>query len=120
MVGSRDYFDNTQGGQVNIALEDLQPGSSIKPYIYATAFKKGMSPATMLVDVKTVFGTYGGKEYAPGNYDGLSHGIVNIRKAMEGSLNVPAVKNLSMGGGRQGHSTSQSHAITSDNNTYPR
>src|SRR5258708_6744337 len=117
MVGSRDYFDNTHGGQVNIALQDLQPGSSIKPYIYATAFKKGMSPATMLVDVKTVFGTYGGKEYAPGNYDGLSHGIVNIRKAMAGSLNVPAVKTLALVGVQDAIDTAKDMGITSDINT---
>src|SRR5690606_26345054 len=41
MVGSRDYFDEEYDGQVNVTLQELQPGSSIKPYIYATAFKQG-------------------------------------------------------------------------------
>ncbi|MBX4186950.1 MAG: PBP1A family penicillin-binding protein [Candidatus Doudnabacteria bacterium] len=117
MVGSRDYFDDSHDGQVNVALQELQPGSSIKPYIYATAFKKGMSPATMLVDVKTVFGTYGGKEYAPGNYDGTAHGIVNIRKAMAGSLNIPAVKTLALVGVQNAIDTAKDMGITSDINT---
>src|SRR6185437_7823431 len=85
MVGSKDYFDDEHDGQVNVTIRERQPGSSIKPYIYATAFKQGMSPATMLMDVRTVFGSYAGKDYAPGNYDGADHGIVNIRKAFAGS-----------------------------------
>ena len=114
MVGSRDYFDDAHDGQVNVTTQELQPGSSIKPYIYATAFKQGMNPGTMLVDVKTVFGTYAGKEYAPGNYDGLDHGIVNIRKAMAGSLNVPAVKTLALVGVQNAIDTAKDLGITSD------
>ncbi len=98
MVGSRDYFDDAHDGQVNVALRPRQPGSSIKPYVYATAFKQGMAPATMLVDVATNFGTYGDKDYIPHNYDGANHGVLNIRKALAGSLNVPAVKTLSLVG----------------------
>jgi penicillin-binding protein 1C len=114
MVGSRDYFDDEHDGQVNIALQELQPGSSIKPYIYATAFKEGMSPATMLVDVKTVFGTFAGKEYAPGNYDGADHGVMNIRKAFAGSLNVPAVKTLALVGVSDAIDTAKDMGITSN------
>jgi 1A family penicillin-binding protein len=117
MVGSRDYFDDAHDGQVNVALRERQPGSSIKPYIYATAFKKGMSPATMIVDVKTSFGTYGGKDYAPDNYDGQSHGIVNIRKALAGSLNIPAVKTLALVGVQDAINTAKDMGITSDINT---
>ncbi len=98
MVGSRDYFDDEHDGQVNVALRPRQPGSSFKPYVYATAFKKGMSPASMLIDVRTTFGSYAGKDYTPNNYDGTSHGPVTIRKAMAGSLNVPAVKALYLAG----------------------
>jgi penicillin-binding protein 1C len=116
MVGSRDYFDEEHDGQVNVTLQELQPGSSIKPYIYATAFKKGMSPATMLVDVRTVFGTYGGKEYAPSNYDGASHGLINMRKALAGSLNVPAVKTLALVGVQDAIDTAKDMGITSDIN----
>jgi 1A family penicillin-binding protein len=114
MVGSRDYFDDDYDGQVNVALQPEQPGSSTKPYIYATAFKQGMSPATMLMDVKTVFGTYNGKNYAPGNYDGLDHGIVNIRKAFAGSLNIPAVKTLALVGVQNAIDTEKDLGITSD------
>lgn len=114
MVGSRNYFDEAYDGQVNVALQPEQPGSSTKPYIYATAFKQGMSPATMLMDVKTVFGTYNGKDYAPGNYDGQDHGIVNIRKAFAGSLNVPAVKTLALVGVQNAIDTEKDLGITSD------
>lgn len=117
MVGSRDYFDDEHDGQVNVTLSERQPGSSIKPYIYATAFKQGMSPATMLVDVKTNFGTYGGKEYSPNNYDGANHGIVNIRKALAGSLNIPAVKTLALVGVQNAIDTAKDMGITSDINT---
>jgi 1A family penicillin-binding protein len=116
MVGSRGFFDDEHDGQVNIALQELQPGSSVKPYIYATAFKQGMSPATMLMDVKTSFGSYGGMDYSPNNYDGTNHGIVNIRKAMAGSLNIPAVKTLALVGVQNAIDTAKDMGITSDIN----
>jgi len=94
MVGSVDYFDDTNDGNVNVALSLQEPGSSFKPYAYANAFKNGYSPATMLIDVKTDFG--GG--YKPDNFDGKSHGIQSARTALAGSLNIPAVKMLYMGG----------------------
>lgn len=92
MVGSRDYFDEQHDGAVNVALRPRQPGSSFKPYVYAAAFKEGMSPATMLLDVVTNFGEFGGKEYIPSDYDGKQRGPVSIRAALQGSLNIPAVK----------------------------
>ena len=113
MVGSRDYFDESVDGQVNVALRPRQPGSSIKPYVYATAFKQGYSPASMLVDVHTNFGTYGDKDYAPFNYDGKDHGIVSMRKALAGSLNVPAVKTLSLVGVQNAIDTAKDLGITS-------
>lgn len=117
MVGSRDYFNESVEGQVNVSVRNLQPGSSIKPYVYATAFKKGMSPATMLIDVPTVFGTYGDKEYKPQNYDGSSHGALNMRKALAGSLNVPAVKTLALSGISDAIDTMKEMGITADLNT---
>jgi len=83
MVGSKDYFGaSTPAGctsglncnfepQVNTALSPLQPGSSVKPYIYVTAFGSdiGMSPATLREDVVTNFGSFGGKDYIPHDYD---------------------------------------------------
>ncbi len=117
MVGSKDYYAEDIDGQVNVTLQELQPGSSIKPYIYATAFKEGMSPATMLVDVKTNFGTFGGSEYSPNNYDGQNHGVLNIRKALAGSLNIPAVKTLALVGVQDAIDTAKDMGITSNINT---
>ncbi len=118
MVGSRDYFDDEHDGQVNVALRDRQPGSSVKPYVYATAFKQGMSPATMLVDVKTNFGTYGDNQsYSPSNYNGVSNGPLSMRKALAGSLNVPAVKTLALAGVQNAIDTMKDMGITSDINT---
>ena len=82
MVGSRDYFDKTIDGNFNIATANRQPGSSFKPFIYATAFNKGFTQDTVLFDLPTEFQTpcdpYGnalpGRNqnacYMPKNYDG--------------------------------------------------
>lgn len=112
MVGSRDYFDKEHDGAVNVALRPRQPGSSFKPYVYATAFKEGMNPATMLVDVVTNFGEFGGKEYIPQNYDGTEHGPVSIRQALQGSLNIPAVKTMLLVGVEDAIDTAEALGIT--------
>ncbi len=99
MVGSVDYFDQAIDGEVNVALRERQPGSSFKPVAYAAAFEKGFQPETMLFDVRTNFGKDGsGKAYIPQNYDGGYHGLVSMRKALAGSLNIPAVKTLYLAG----------------------
>jgi 1A family penicillin-binding protein len=112
MVGSRNFFDEEYDGQVNIALRERQPGSSVKPYIYAAGFKEGMSPATMLLDVATVFGTVGTEDYKPLNYDGKDHGILSARSALAGSLNVPAVKMLALTGVQNAIDTMKDLGIT--------
>ncbi len=94
MVGSKDYFDVSIDGNVNVAIRDRQPGSSFKPYVYLTAFTKGYLPETLLYDVETQFETAEGKSYQPQNYDGKFHGPLPMMKALGGSLNVPAVKTL--------------------------
>src|SRR3990167_9195742 len=93
MVGSRDFFDQAIDGQVNVAISERQPGSAFKPVVYATAFKKQYNPAFTLWDVTTDFG-----DYTPKNYDGTDHGPVSARKALGGSLNIPAVKMLYLAG----------------------
>jgi 1A family penicillin-binding protein len=99
MVGSIDYFDKENDGEVNVALRLRQPGSSFKPIVYAAGFDKGYQPETLLYDVPTNFGKDGsGKAYIPQNYDGQNHGLVSVRKAIQGSLNVPAVKMLYLTG----------------------
>lgn len=95
MVGSRDYFDTSIDGNVNVADSLRQPGSSFKPFAYATAFKKKeYSPSKILFDFQTDFG--GG--YTPQNYNGRFNGPVTMRTALANSLNIPAVKVLSLAG----------------------
>ncbi|MFZ2193103.1 MAG: PBP1A family penicillin-binding protein [Candidatus Moraniibacteriota bacterium] len=99
MVGSRDFFDKTIDGQVNVAISDRQPGSSFKPIVYATAFEKGYQPETLIADVSTNFGPDGGGiSYIPKNYDGQFHGVLPMRKTLAMSLNIPAIKTLSLVG----------------------
>jgi len=98
MVGSKDYFDEEGDGNFNVALANRQPGSSLKPIMYATAFEKGYTPSTMLMDVKTDFPNGAGGMYTPVNYDGKFRGPVQMRFALGNSLNIPAVKLLAMVG----------------------
>lgn len=93
MVGSIDYYDSANSGNFNVATAKRQPGSSIKPIVYATAFQGKYNPASILFDVKTDFG-----KYVPKNYDGKYHGALTIRKALGNSYNVPAVKALGIVG----------------------
>lgn len=97
MVGSKDYFD-PKGGNFNVALSLRQPGSSIKPVTYATAFELGYTPGTILLDTPTTFPNPWGQAYSPVNYDGRFHGPVSIRTALGSSYNVPAVKMLALVG----------------------
>lgn len=99
MIGSRDYYDTAIDGKVNVAVAKRQPGSSFKPIVYAKAFEKGFQPETILFDAPTNFGPDGsGKDYIPNNYSGDFNGLVPMRKALAGSLNVPAVKTLYLAG----------------------
>lgn len=97
MVGSADYFDDSIQGQVNVAIAQRQPGSSIKPLVYLAAFMKGYVPETVVYDLNTVFPSTI-KNYEPRNYDGKEHGPVSLRQALAGSLNIPAVKVLYLAG----------------------
>jgi len=94
MVGSRDYFNNDIDGQVNVTIRNRQPGSSLKPIVYASSFIKGYTPNTILYDVVTNFAVNGATKYEPHNYNLKENGPVSIRKALAGSLNIPAVKTL--------------------------
>jgi len=98
MVGSRDYFDETIDGNVNVVLAKRQPGSSFKPIVYAAAFQKGYTPQTILFDVLTNFDTSGIKKYQPHNYTGKEYGPVSMKKALAGSLNIASVKTLYLAG----------------------
>ncbi len=97
MIGSKDYFDETIDGNVNVALSPRQPGSSFKPLVYLTAFSMGYTPDTILFDLVTKFKT-DGPDYEPKNYDLREHGPISMRNALAGSLNIPAVKTLYLAG----------------------
>ncbi len=86
-VGNADYADEEAGGKIDMIQVPRQPGSSFKPFVYAGAFLQGYSPATVLYDVPTKFGTY-----EPQNYEGSFQGLMTARQALGGSRNIPAIK----------------------------
>jgi penicillin-binding protein 1C len=93
MVGSAAFDDQANGGQNNLALALRQPGSALKPFLYAAAFEEGYTAASQLLDVATTFES-NGAAYTPGNYDRRFHGPVSLRVALGSSFNVPAVQTL--------------------------
>ncbi len=142
LVGSKDYFaksypegcDQKASGsclfdpQYDVAvMGQRQPGSSFKPFVYATAFKEGYTPNTILWDVKTEFNTYcspdgnqvaaanGSKCYNPQDYDGKYRGPIDIRHALDQSLNIPAVEALYLVGVKDSIQTAHDMGITSLN-----
>lgn len=94
MVGSADYFNQQEDGNVNVTLRPRQPGSAFKPIVYAEAFKMGYTPQTILFDLQTQFTTKAGQTYIPENYDRKYRGPVSMKSALAQSLNIPAVKTL--------------------------
>ena len=99
MVGSKDFFDEEIDGEVNVVTRLRQPGSSIKPLVYATAFSEGYNPSNVLMDTVTEFpGKDENTPYEPKNYDGEEHGLLHLRDALASSINVPAVKLLALVG----------------------
>lgn len=89
-VGSADFRDTSDAGQVNGATAIRQPGSTLKPLLYGLCFDQGLlTPKTVLTDVPV---DYGG--YRPENYDQRFNGYVTVEYALENSLNIPAVNSL--------------------------
>lgn len=89
-VGSANFNDTTDGGQVNGASAIRQPGSTLKPLLYGLCIDEGLlTPKMMITDVAI---NYSG--YAPENYDKKFNGYVSMEYALEHSLNIPAVKSL--------------------------
>jgi len=103
MVGGIGFNAPINGAQYNMAWVARQPGSSFKPFMYATAFEHGHFPAESIDDSYVSFPAGDGSApYVPQNYDLGYHGLVTIRQALANSYNVPAVKtlnNLIPGGG---------------------
>jgi penicillin-binding protein 1C len=89
-VGSPDFWADT-AGQVDMVVSPRQPGSALKPFLYALAFDRGFTPATILPDIARVYQT-GTGPYRPRNYDRRYHGPVRAREALASSYNVPAVE----------------------------
>ncbi|MEJ1161651.1 penicillin-binding protein 1C [Prosthecomicrobium sp. N25] len=89
-VGGADYFDAERAGAVDLARAFRSPGSALKPFIYALAFENGIAhPETILEDRPARYGAW-----APENFDQSFHGTVTARRALQNSLNVPAVELL--------------------------
>ena len=138
LVGSKDYFGTSypEGCKSELGqclfdpkydvatLGKRQPGSSFKPFIYATAFDKGYTPSTILWDAPTEFNTscnpdctqttdqYGLKCYNPRNYDGVYRGKVTLRQSLAQSLNLPSVKLLYLAGIEESLRTAQNLGLT--------
>ncbi len=94
MAGSIDYYLQPFGSY-NVTTGQRQPGSSIKPLVYALALQNGQTAATTIVDAPTTFTSPGATEvYRPVNYDGRFHGMVTMRQALANSYNIPAVKTI--------------------------
>jgi len=144
LIGSKDYFADPyptgcdEKGPGNCLFDpkydvatmgQRQPGSSFKPFAYATAFKKGYTPNTVLWDVKTEFnpncdpsgdaitGTNGTACYNPQDYDGKNRGQVTLRTALDCSLNIPSVKLLYLAGIPDTLQTAKDLGITTLNDT---
>ncbi len=142
LIGSKNYFekpyplgcDEKPSGsclfdpKFDVATMGLrQPGSSFKPFVYATAFKKGFTPETILWDAKTEFNPncsldgnsekdqYGLGCYNPRNYDGLYRGKVSLRQSLAGSLNLPSVKLFYLTGMNNTLETARDFGITTLN-----
>jgi len=139
LIGSKDYFANSYPSgcdekasgsclfepKYDVAtMGQRQPGSSFKPFAYATAFEKGYTADTVLWDVKTEFnpncdpngnalvGQYGQACYNPQDYDGKNRGPVTLRTALDCSLNIPAVKVLYLAGIQNTIQTAKDLGIT--------
>jgi penicillin-binding protein 1C len=86
-IGSPDYFDDRRAGQVDMTRAVRSPGSTLKPFIYGLAFEDGfVHPESLIEDRPIRFGSY-----APENFDMTFQGTVPVRKALQLSLNVPAI-----------------------------
>ena len=86
-VGSADYFDESRAGQVDMTRAVRSPGSTLKPFIYGLAFEDGFVHPESLIDDRPIrFGSY-----APENFDMTFQGTVPVKRALQFSLNVPAI-----------------------------
>lgn len=92
MVGSKDFFDTDNDGNVNLTTSLRQPGSTIKLIAYTAALENGFSEGSVLQDTPIAIQIPGSESYKPVNYDGRFHGMVPFRLAFANSYNIPAVR----------------------------
>ncbi|MBI4157749.1 transglycosylase domain-containing protein [Candidatus Woesebacteria bacterium] len=94
MVGSKNYFDMKNDGNVNVTIRPRLPGSSIKVVNYAYALSTNYTPASIISDTPITYSVPGQPPYSPKNYDGEYRGNITLRSALAESRNIPAVKVL--------------------------
>ncbi|MEX2014272.1 MAG: transglycosylase domain-containing protein [Parcubacteria group bacterium] len=119
MVGSRDYFDKEIDGNFNVTTGFRQPGSTFKPFIYATMFNKGYTDQTILYDTPIQFAEACAPDnfvtndicYAPNNYDNRFRGPMTVRNALAQSVNLPAVQGIYLAGIKDSIDTAKSMGI---------
>ena len=88
-IGSACWFDDSVFGKIDGVRSRAQPGSCLKPFLYALAIDKGFSPADIMPDIPTVFGSR--EAYVPSNFNNRFNGPVRLRVALASSLNIPSV-----------------------------
>jgi penicillin-binding protein 1C len=88
-AGSASWFDDAGGGKIDGVRIRNQPGSCLKPFLYALVLEKGFLPGDILPDIPTIFG--GSEAYSPSNFNRRFNGPVRFRLALASSLNIPAV-----------------------------
>jgi penicillin-binding protein 1C len=129
MVGSRDFLDPAIDGQYNATLALRQPGSTMKPFIYAAALLRGYTRNTIIFDVPTQFSSSCAPSdienntppcYAPSNYDDAFRGPMTLETALAQSINIPAVKTLYLVGIQQAINFAKSFGLNTlgDPDTY--
>ncbi|MDR0645388.1 MAG: transglycosylase domain-containing protein, partial [Treponema sp.] len=91
-VGSNSWFADDVSGKIDGVTTRNQPGSCLKPFLYAFAVENGFGPNTVLPDIPSSFGR--SESYVPGNFNHRFNGPVRLRVALASSLNVPAVWTL--------------------------
>src|SRR5260370_36878259 len=89
-VGSPSFWADSVG-QVDMVVSPRQPGSALKPFLYALAFDRGHTPASVLADIPHTYETPTGP-YRPRNYDRAFHGPGRAREALASSYNVPVIE----------------------------
>lgn len=104
LVGSRDFYNKDINGQFDVISQGRrQPGSSLKPLVYLAAFERGFTPETVLYDVRTDFDLRAGVNGSVHNANNKEYGLITMRSALQGSLNIPAEKTMYLVGIKETH-----------------